>query len=231
MHPSHIRFALRNGADAICEKPMVVFPNDMHIIQDIEKETGKRVFTILQLRHHEVIVELKQKIAQSGNKVFDVDLSYITTRGKWYLKSWKGDVNKSGGVATNIGIHLFDMLTWIFGPVQKNVVHVYQENKAAGFLHLEKARVRWFLSLDQDDLPQTVQQKNQRTFRSITIENQEIEFSGGFTDLHTTTYQHILNGKGYGINDAKESIVLTDAIRNTKPIGLKGDYHPHLKSI
>lgn len=231
MHPSHIRFALRNGADAICEKPMVVFPNDMHIIQDIEKETGKRVFTVLQLRHHQAIVDLKQKIAQSENKVFDVDLSYITTRGKWYLKSWKGDVKKSGGVATNIGIHLFDMLTWIFGSVQKNVVHLYQENKAAGFLQLEKARVRWFLSLDQNDLPQTVQQKNQRTFRSITIQDQEIEFSGGFTDLHTITYQNILNGKGYGINDTKGSIVLTDVIRNTKPIGLKGDYHPHLNII
>ena len=231
MHPSHIRFALRNGADAICEKPMVIFPEDMHIIQDIEKETGKRVFTVLQLRHHPAILAMKQKIAQSEKKVFDVDLSYITTRGKWYLKSWKGDVSKSGGVATNIGIHLFDMLTWIFGPVQKNVVHIYQENKAAGFLQLEKARVRWFLSLDQNDLPQAVQQNNQRTFRSITIENHEIEFSGGFTDLHTTTYQHILNGKGYGINDAKESIVLTDEIRNTNPVGLKGDFHPYLKNI
>ena len=231
MHPSHIRFALRNGADAICEKPMVIFPEDMHIIQDIEKETGKRVFTVLQLRHHPAILAMKQKIAQSEKKVFDVDLSYITTRGKWYLKSWKGDVSKSGGVATNIGIHLFDMLTWIFGPVQKNVVHIYQENKAAGFLQLEKARVRWFLSLDQNDLPQAIQQKNQRTFRSITIENHEIEFSGGFTDLHTTTYQHILNGKGYGINDAKESIVLTDEIRNTNPVGLKGDFHPYLKNI
>lgn len=229
MHPSHIRFALRNGANAICEKPMVIFPEDMHIIKDIEEETGKRVFTVLQLRYHPSILKLKKEIEEGGSKMYDIDLSYITTRGKWYLKSWKGDVQKSGGVATNIGIHLFDMLTWIFGKAEKNTVHLYESDKAAGFLQLEKARVRWFLSIDSNDLPNNIKEKGMRTFRSINMNGKEIEFSGGFTDLHTVTYQNILNGNGFGIDDAKESIILSGNIRNSTPIGLKGDYHPFLK--
>ncbi len=229
MHPSHIRFALRNGADAICEKPLVIFPHDMHIIKDIEAETGKRVFTILQLRYHPAILALKKEIDEGGDKIYDIVLSYITTRGKWYLKSWKGDVQKSGGVATNIGIHFFDMITWIFGQVKSNIVHVYNADKAAGFLQLEKARVRWFLSLDYRDLPEQATAKGMRTYRSITVNGKEIEFSGGFTDLHTITYLNILSGIGYGIDDARESIELTDFVRNAKPIGLKGDYHPLLK--
>ncbi len=231
MHPSHIRFALRNGADAICEKPMVIYPDDMHIIKDIEAETGKRVFTILQLRYHKTILDLKKKIDDGGNKIYDIDLSYITTRGKWYLKSWKGDSQKSGGIATNIGIHLFDMLTWIFGRVKGNVVHIYNQNKAAGFLELEKARVRWFLSLDYNDLPKQITEKGIRTFRSININGEEIEFSGGFTDLHTVTYQNILNGNGFGIDDVRESIELTDFVRNAKPVGIKNDYHPFLQNL
>jgi UDP-N-acetyl-2-amino-2-deoxyglucuronate dehydrogenase len=232
MHPSHIRFALRNGADAICEKPLVIYPEDMHIIKDIEAETGKRVFTVLQLRYHPAILALKKQIDEAGDKMYDIDLSYITTRGKWYLKSWKGDTKKSGGVATNIGIHFFDMITWIFGRVKENTVHVYNPDKAAGFLQLEKARVRWFLSLDYRDLPKIAIDKGARTFRSITVNGKEIEFSGGFTDLHTVTYQNILNGNGFGIDDARESIELTDHVRNAKPVGLKGDYHPFLvKSI
>ena len=230
MHPSHIRFALRNGANAICEKPLVIFPEDMHIIKDIEKETGKRVNTVLQLRYHPTILALKKKIDEGGDKMYDVDLSYITTRGKWYLKSWKGDIEKSGGVATNIGIHFFDMITWIFGNVKQNVVHVYNADKAAGYLQLEKARVRWFLSLDYQDLPKVATDKGMRTFRSIAVNGDEVEFSGGFTDLHTVTYQNILNGNGFGINDAKESILLTDYVRNNTPLGLKGDYHPFLKN-
>jgi UDP-N-acetyl-2-amino-2-deoxyglucuronate dehydrogenase len=210
MHPSHIRFALRNGAHAICEKPLVVYPNDMHIIKDIEAETGKRVYTILQLRYHPAIVALKKEIEVGGNRMYDIDLSYITTRGKWYLKSWKGDISKSGGVATNIGIHFFDMITWIFGRVKENIVHQYTPDKAAGFLQLEKARVRWFLSLDYHDLPIAATEKGMRTYRSITVDGKEIEFSGGFTDLHTVTYQNILQGNGYGIDDARESIELTD---------------------
>lgn len=229
MHPSHIRFALRNGADAICEKPLVIFPEDMHIIKDIEAETGKRVYTVLQLRYHKTILDLKKKIDAAGDKMYDIDLSYITTRGKWYFKSWKGDIQKSGGVATNIGIHFFDMITWIFGDVKENIVHLYEPNKAAGYLQLKKARVRWFLSLDANDLPKQATDNEMRTFRSITVDGKEIEFSGGFTDLHTETYQNILNGNGFGIDDARESIELTDYIRNTKPIGIKGDYHPFLK--
>jgi UDP-N-acetyl-2-amino-2-deoxyglucuronate dehydrogenase len=230
MHPSHIRFTLRNGANAICEKPLVIYPEDMHIIKDIEAETGKRVYTVLQLRYHQTILALKKKIDEAGDKIYDIDLSYITTRGKWYFKSWKGDITKSGGVATNIGIHFFDMITWIFGNVKKNVVHLYDANKAAGYLELDKARVRWFLSLDADDLPEYATSRGMRTFRSITVDGDEVEFSGGFTDLHTITYQNILNGNGFGIEDARESIILTDYVRNTKPLGLKGEYHPFLKS-
>ncbi len=229
MHPSHIRFALRNGAHAICEKPLVVHPDDMHIIKDIEAETGKNVYTILQLRYHPTILELKKKVEEAGDKMYDIDLSYITTRGKWYLKSWKGDAKKSGGVATNIGIHFFDMITWIFGNVKENIVHIYEPDKAAGFLQLEKARVRWFLSLDYHDLPPQATGKKLRTYRSITVNGEEIEFSGGFTDLHTVTYQNILNGNGFGIDDARESIILTENIRNAKPVGLKGEFNPLIK--
>lgn len=230
MHPSHIRFALRNGADAICEKPLVIFPKDMHIIKDIEAETGKRVYTVLQLRYHKTILDLKKKIDEGGDKMYDIDLSYITTRGKWYSKSWKGDISKSGGVATNIGIHFFDMITWIFGDVKENVVQLYNPDKAAGYLQLERARVRWFLSLDYNDLPKEATDKGMRTYRSITVNGDEVEFSGGFTDLHTVTYQNILNGNGFGIEDARESIELTDFVRNATPIGLKGEYHPFLKN-
>lgn len=229
MHPSHIRFALRNGAHAICEKPLVVYPDDIPVIKDIEAETGKKVFTVLQLRYHPAILALKQEIEAAGDQVFEIDLSYITTRGKWYLRSWKGDVKKSGGVATNIGIHFFDMITWIFGNVKENIVHHYGPDMAAGFLQLEKARVRWFLSLDYHDLPKIATDKGMRTYRSITVNGKEIEFSGGFTDLHTVTYHNILNGNGFGIEDARESLELTDFVRNAKPVGLKGDYHPFLK--
>jgi UDP-N-acetyl-2-amino-2-deoxyglucuronate dehydrogenase len=203
----------------------------MHIIKDIEAETGKKVYTILQLRYHQTILDLKRKIDESPEQMFDVDLSYITTRGDWYMKSWKGDVEKSGGVATNIGIHFFDMITWIFGNVKENIVHLYNPNKAAGFLQLEKARVRWFLSLDYTDLPKEAFEKGRRTYRSITVNGEEVEFSEGFTDLHTVTYRNILNGNGFGIDDARESIELTDYVRKTKPVGLTGEYHPFLKNV
>ncbi len=229
MHYSHMRFAMRSGADVICEKPLVIYPKDIDTILEIEAETGKKVNTVLQLRYHPAILKLKNEIDSASDKIHEIDLSYITTRGKWYLKSWKGDVSKSGGVATNIGIHFFDMITWIFGKVKENIIHVYNADKAAGFLQLEKARVRWFLSLDYKDLPKVATDKGMRTYRSITVDGKEIEFSGGFTDLHTVTYQNILNGNGFGIEDARESIELTDFVRNTEPIGLKGDYHPFLK--
>ncbi len=229
IHASHMRFALRNEADAICEKPLVIYPEELDILKKIEKETGKKVYTVLQLRYHKTILDLKKKIDGGGDKMYDIDLSYITSRGKWYFKTWKADIKKSGGVATNIGIHFFDMLTWIFGSVKKNVIHVYDADKAAGYLELDKAKVRWFLSLDAKDLPAYATGRGMRTFRSITVNGDEVEFSGGFTDLHTETYKNILAGNGFGLEDARESIVLTDYARNTTPIGLKGDYHPFLK--
>ena len=229
MHPSHIRFALRNGAHAICEKPLVIYPSDIPVIKDIEAETDRKVFTILQLRYHPAILALKKEVEAGSDTFFDIDLSYITTRGKWYLKSWKGDISKSGGIAINIGIHLFDMLIWIFGRMKDNVVHIYEPDRAAGFLQFERARIRWFLSLDYHDLPQVAAEKGIVSNRSMSVNGKEIEFSGGFTDLHTLTYQNILNGNGLGIDDARESIELTDSIRNAKKIGIKGDYHPFLK--
>ncbi len=214
MHPSHIRFALRNGADAICEKPMVIHPNEMRIIKDIEAETGKRVYSILQLRHHPAIVELKRKVDLAGkDKFYEIDLNYITTRGKWYFKSWKGDVQKSGGIATNIGIHLFDMLIWIFGSLRECKVNIYEPFKAAGTLKLANAEVNWNLSLDEHDLPDQVVRAGKRTFRSIKVNDEEIDFTDGFTDLHTESYRHILAGNGFGVEDVRESIQLTEQIR------------------
>ncbi len=231
LHDSHIRFALRQGADAICEKPVVLNPWNIEALQVIEKETGQKVNNILQLRLHPSIIELKKKIENGPkDKIYDIDLTYITSRGNWYFISWKGDIQKSGGVATNIGVHFFDMLGWIFGDVKENIVHVSEESKAAGYLKLEKAIVRWFLSVDSDDLPKEIKEKGQRTFRSITVENEEIEFSGGFTDLHTLTYQEILKGNGFGLEETKRSIETVYNIRNSSPIGLKGDYHPFCKN-
>jgi UDP-N-acetyl-2-amino-2-deoxyglucuronate dehydrogenase len=232
LHDSHIRFALRHGANAICEKPIVLNPWNIDALEEIERETGKRVSTILQLRHHPSIIELKKQVeAAPPEKVFDIDLTYITSRGHWYFISWKGDVQKSGGIATNIGVHFFDMLSWIFGEVKENIVHLMQPNKAGGILHLAKANVRWFLSVDYNDIPQPIKENGQRTFRSITIEGNELEFSGGFGDLHTVSYNEILNGRGYGLSDARMSIHTVHQIRNMQPIGLKGDFHPSLINL
>nr|WP_321353568.1 Gfo/Idh/MocA family oxidoreductase [uncultured Draconibacterium sp.] len=215
MHPTHIRFALRNGANAICEKPMVIHPDEMRIIKDIEAETGKRVYTILQLRHHPAILDLKRKVDLAGkDKFYKIDLNYITTRGKWYFKSWKGDVQKSGGIATNIGIHLFDMLIWIFGSVRDCKVNIYRPFKAVGTLKLENAEVNWHLSLDESDLPDQVKLGGKRTFRSMIVNDEEIDFTDGFTDLHTESYRHILAGNGFGVEDVRESIQLTEEIRD-----------------
>jgi UDP-N-acetyl-2-amino-2-deoxyglucuronate dehydrogenase len=231
LHDSHIRFALRHKADAICEKPLVLNPWNVEALTEIEKETGKNIYTILQLRLHKSIIELKKKVDAQKDKVFDIDLTYITSRGKWYDYSWKGDHSKSGGIATNIGVHFFDMLTWIFGDVKLNVVHLTENNKAAGFLQLERANVRWFLSIDKNDLPKIAKEKNQPTYRSITVAGEELEFSGGFTDLHTVSYNHILEGKGFRLSDAKQSIQTVYTIRNSNAIGLRGDYHPFLKNF
>ncbi|MDQ1296895.1 MAG: UDP-N-acetyl-2-amino-2-deoxyglucuronate dehydrogenase [Bacteroidota bacterium] len=232
LHDSHIRFALRHHAEAICEKPLVLNPWNIDALQEIENETGHKIFTVLQSRLHPRIIELRNRIMNGPkNKIHDIDLTYITSRGNWYYISWKGDIQKSGGVATNIGIHFFDMLSWIFGNAGKNIVHLSQPNKAAGFLELENARVRWFMSLDSDDLPSPAIEKGQRTFRSITVDGEEIEYSEGFTDLHTLTYQEILAGRGFGLKDSRQSVEIAYAIRNATPEGAKGDYHPILKTI
>lgn len=232
LHDSHIRFALRNGADAICEKPLVLNPWNIDALKDYEQETGKRVWNILQLRHHPAIMALKEKVKNDpADKTYDIDLSYITSRGNWYHYSWKGNEEKSGGVPTNIGVHFFDMLTWIFGEVKENKTNLLKTDKAAGCLELERARVRWFLSIDYQDIPKEVKTAGKRTFRSITVDGEEIEFSGGFTDLHTLSYSNILEGKGYGLEAARNSIETVYQIRNSEPLGLTGEYHPILKSI
>jgi UDP-N-acetyl-2-amino-2-deoxyglucuronate dehydrogenase len=232
LHDSHIRFALRHQAEAICEKPIVLNPWNIDALQEIENETGRRIYTILQLRHHPKILELKERISKGPkDKIYDIDLTYITSRGNWYFISWKGDIQKSGGVATNIGIHFFDMLSWIFGDTKANIVHLSEKNKAAGYLELKNARIRWFLSLDFNDIPQSVKDAGKRTFRSIKIEGEEIEFSEGFGDLHTVSYREILSGRGFGLKDARQSVDTAYIIRNSNPIGLKGEYHPILKTI
>lgn len=225
LHDAHIRFGLRLGADVICEKPLVLNPWNAEALQENEAETGKKVNTILQLRLHPALIALKEKIDQSDGQ-HEVDLSYITSRGNWYYTSWKGDLTKSGGIATNIGIHFFDMLTWIFGPVQENTVHLHTHDRAAGFLQLEKARVRWFLSINADTLPEQAVSQNKRTFRSITVDGQEVEFSEGFADLHTRSYEEILDGNGFGIGTILPAIQMAHIIRTLPPLGLKDHFHP-----
>ncbi|WP_282071709.1 Gfo/Idh/MocA family oxidoreductase [Polaribacter atrinae] len=229
LHDSHIRMALRRGADAICEKPLVLNPWNVDALKDIEKESGQKINTILQLRLHPSIIALKNKVALE-NKAgkYDVDLTYITSRGKWYDISWKGDESKSGGIATNIGVHFYDMLSWIFGEIQENIVHLREKDKSAGYLEFKNARVRWFLSINEEDLPQEIKEKGQRTFRSITIDDQELEFSAGFTDLHTKSYEQILKGNGFGLKESEESIKIVHNIRNTA-ISTLGEKHLFVK--
>ncbi len=227
LHDSHIRFGLRHGATVICEKPLVLNPWNIDALEGLQKETGKKVYQILQLRFHPHLLALKEKVAAAGpDKVFELDLAYITSRGNWYYTSWKGDVTKSGGVATNIGIHFFDMLIWIFGAVKETVVHVHTHDRAAGFIQFERARVRWFLSINEATLPEAIRQAGKRTYRSITLEGEEIEFSEGFADLHTKSYLEILDGRGFTLAEALPSIGLAHNIRKQAPVGLKGDYHP-----
>lgn len=231
LHDSHIRFAMRHQADAICEKPLVLNPWNVDALEEIEKESGKKVFTILQLRLHPSIIALKKEVeASPKDKIFDVDLTYITSRGHWYQTSWKGDTSKSGGVATNIGIHFFDMLTWVFGDIKKSIVHLLTADSAAGVLELGKARVRWFLSIDYNNVPSDLKATGKRTYRSLTMEGREIEFSDGFTDLHTKSYQHILEGNGFGLREARPSIQTVYEIRNNEIAPLLGDFHPMLKN-
>lgn len=227
LHDAHIRMALRSGADAICEKPLVLNPWNLDALLNIEKETGKKVYTILQLRLHPSIIELREKIKNGPkNKVYDVDLTYLTSRGHWYYTSWKGDVSKSGGVASNIGVHFYDMLSWVFGDLKENRVYVHNHDRASGYLEFEQARVKWFLSLDEELLPEEIKSKGQRTYRSIKVDNHEIEFSGGFTELHTKSYEEINKGNGFGLEDARQSIAIVHAIRNAKISKMeKGKYH------
>ncbi|MEO5893872.1 MAG: Gfo/Idh/MocA family oxidoreductase [Ferruginibacter sp.] len=227
LHDSHIRFGLRNNADVICEKPIVLNPWNIDALQEIEKETGKNIFSILQLRLHPSIIALREKVlAGPADKIYDVDLTYLTSRGHWYYTSWKGDVSKSGGIATNIGVHFYDMLTWVFGEVKNNIVHIHTHDRAAGYLELEKARVRWFLSINEETIPAEARAKGKTTYRSIIIEGREMEFSDGFTDLHTTSYEGILSDEGFRIGETKSAIEIVHDIRHATPIGLQGDYHP-----
>jgi UDP-N-acetyl-2-amino-2-deoxyglucuronate dehydrogenase len=227
LHDAHIRFALRSGADAICEKPLVLNPWNIDGLLGIEEVTGRKVNTILQLRVHPAIVALRDRVrAEARDTKHEVDLTYITSRGRWYLHSWKGDVKKSGGIATNIGVHFFDMLHFIFGALQDNKVHLNEDTRAGGYLEYERARVRWFLSVDADDLPDAQKASDQRTFRSITMDGEEIEFSGGFTDLHTVSYQQILAGEGFGLEANRCAIGTVADIRTARPLPLTGDYHP-----
>jgi UDP-N-acetyl-2-amino-2-deoxyglucuronate dehydrogenase len=232
LHDSHIRFALRYGADAICEKPLVLNPWNIDALTEMESETGNKVNTILQLRLHPSIIALREKVQRdSKEKIYDIDLSYITSRGHWYHSSWKGDHSKSGGIATNIGIHFFDMLIWIFGKVRNVVVHKKTEDMAAGFIEMERARVRWMLSINFDHLPTPIKAEGKRTYRSLTMEGNEIEFSEGFTDLHTTSYSEILKGNGFTLVEARPSIELAHQIREAPVQGLVGDFLPILLNL
>jgi UDP-N-acetyl-2-amino-2-deoxyglucuronate dehydrogenase len=224
LHDAHIRFGLRQGADVICEKPLVLNPWNVEGLRAIAAETGRKVYTILQLRHHPALLALREQVqAAPPDQRHEVDLTYITSRGKWYYASWKGQLEKSGGIATNIGVHFFDMLCWVFGPVQHSAVHLHTHDRAAGFLELERARVRWFLSINADTLPPGAAG---RTYRSITVDGQEVEFSQGFADLHTLSYQAVLQGRGFGLDEAATAVQITHDIRNRTPVGLHGEYHP-----
>lgn len=231
LHDAHIRHALRSGANAICEKPLVLNPWNLDALEEIERESGRNLYNILQLRLHPAIVALRDQIQASDKAVYDVDISYITSRGHWYHSSWKGDVTKSGGIATNIGIHFFDMLTWVFGDPEATTTHVNRSDCAAGVLRLKRANVRWFLSINADHLPDAQKEKGQRTFRSITVDGREVEFSEGFGDLHTQSYQAILLGQGFSLEAARPSLETVHRMRHAPEAALTGDYHPFCLSL
>tara|TARA_B110000495_G_C23008119_1_gene595894 strand:- start:968 stop:1945 length:978 start_codon:yes stop_codon:yes gene_type:complete len=230
LHDAHIRFGLRQGADAICEKPLVINPWNIDALKRIEEESGSRIWNILQLRLHPSIIALKKKIANGPkDKIYDIDLTYITSRGHWYYSSWKGDVVKSGGIATNIGIHFFDMLSWIFGDLKQNVVHLNTHDRAAGYLEFNKARVRWFLSINAETLPDEIKMKGQTMYRLISVDGEEVDFSNGFENLHTKSYQEIIVGKGFALEDPRQALEIVYNIRHAKLSELQGDYHPMAK--
>lgn len=230
LHDAHVRYGLRLGTDVICEKPIVLSPWNIDAIEKVEAETGHHAYTIFQLRLHDAVADLRRRVAEGpDDKKYDVDLTYITSRGNWYYTSWKGDVHKSGGIATNIGVHFYDMLSWIFGPVEKNIVHVAAHDRVAGFLELKRARVRYFLSINSEHLPDSCKAVGKRTYRTILVDGKEFEFSEGFTELHTRSYEEVLAGRGFRIAEARECIQTVFDIRNAQPIGLSGDYHPYAK--
>ncbi|MBE7652750.1 Gfo/Idh/MocA family oxidoreductase [Tenacibaculum finnmarkense genomovar finnmarkense] len=235
LHDAHIRFALKNGADAISEKPVVLNTQSIDQLKIIEQETGQKVYNILQLRLHPSIIALKEKVTkelkENPLKVYDIDLTYLTSRGKWYFASWKGNQEKSGGITFNIGVHFYDMLCWIFGDVQETIVHLKQADANAGSFKLKNANVRWFLSVNYDYIPKDIKASGLTTFRSIIVDGQEIEFSNGFTDLHTRSYEEILKGNGFGLDQAYASISTVTTIINSQAIGLKGAYHPFCKNV
>jgi UDP-N-acetyl-2-amino-2-deoxyglucuronate dehydrogenase len=228
LHDSHCRLALRVGADVICEKPLVINPWNLDALEELEEETKRRIYTVLQLRVHPALLKLREEL-QQDKRMHEVELTYITSRGPWYQVSWKGHEDKSGGVATNIGVHFFDLLLWLFGPLQGLKTYHSDGNRMSGFIELEHARVRWFLSVDKSDLPEVAKFNGKTTFRSITVDGTEVEFSEGFTDLHTRVYEEILAGRGFGVKDARPSIGLTYAIRTSELSSKDGLVHPFLK--
>ena len=232
LHSPHIKYALRNGINVICEKPLVLTCADLDELSHYEERYNAKLNSILQLRLHPSILALRDKVQNSpSDKVFDVDLTYMTSRGKWYLKSWKGDEPKSGGLATNIGVHFYDMLHFVFGDLRHNEVHYRDEKTAAGYLEFDRARVRWFLSIDASNLPENAVKGEKMTYRSILIGDEELEFSGGFTDLHTLSYQNVLSGEGYGIEDNRTAISTVEKIRTMKPVSAKDNAHPLLRKV
>lgn len=230
LHDAHIRYGLRMGANVISEKPLVLNPWNVDALKEVERNTGGKVNNILQLRLHKSIMALKERVDNGPkDKIYDVDLTYITSRGNWYHSSWKGDERKSGGIATNIGVHFYDMLQWIFGAVKKNVVHVASHDRVAGYLEFDKARVRYFLSINENTLPKEIRESGKRTYRLLEMDGEEVEFSNGFTDLHTDSYKKILAGEGFGLDEVRPCIEIVHDIRNAQQIGLVGDYHPFAK--
>jgi len=228
LHDAHCRFGLRYGADVICEKPIVLNPWNIDALEEVERDTGKSIYNILQLRLHPSVLELKRKVdAAPKDKIFDIDLTYLTSRGNWYYTSWKGDLSKSGGIATNIGVHFYDMLMWIFGDVRENKVHAHRHDRAAGFLELERARVRWFLSINYDVIPEHVKATGARTYRAILIEGEEFEFSGGFTELHSKSYQDVVDGRGFRIGEARKAIELVHMIRKSDLVKPNFNHEKH----
>ena len=231
LHSSHMKFALRHGCDVICEKPLVLSVDEIDDLKKYEEKFGKKINTVLQLRVHDAIINLREKIKNDNQDSYEIDLTYLTSRGPWYHESWKGNAQKSGGLTSNIGIHFFDMLTWIFGEIQTNELHASNDNMASGVLELKKAKVKWILSVDRNYLPKQATEKGMTTYRSITVDGQEIEFSGGFVDLHTKVYKHILEGNGYGLDDARTAIQIVEDMRKQTPIGAMEYSHKLLKEI